>query len=146
MNSKQLYSKHFQKYILEESKLKQLQEVELLILRDIKKACEANNLKYMLSGGSVLGAVRHNGFIPWDDDIDIMMYREDYKKLGKAIQEMFGDKYTVVSNDTDKNCVFKMMKVYLNNTKYIEIETENYPTVKEVFVDVLPLIICQMER
>ena len=61
--------------------LKHLQNLELMILKDFVKICDENNLNYYIYGGSLLGAVRHEGFIPWDDDLDIIMIRKDYNKL-----------------------------------------------------------------
>lgn len=59
----------------------ELQKKELQILKYLKKICKRNNLKFFLGGGSCIGAIRHNGFIPWDDDVDVFMLRNDYEKL-----------------------------------------------------------------
>lgn len=139
MNSKQIYSRYFDDLKLTESQLEQLHKKELEILADFKLVCEKYNLHYMLSGGSVLGAIRHKGFIPWDDDIDLMMYRKDYDKLDEAFKETFGDKYIVKSNENDKKFVGKMKKIYLKNTKFVELEKENYPEENCLFVDVFAI-------
>ena len=62
----------------EEIDLEQLKKIEIDLLVAVDKICQQQNLRYSLGGGTLLGAVRHNGFIPWDDDIDIMMPRPDY--------------------------------------------------------------------
>lgn len=139
MNSKQIYTKFFKEYALSDEQLEALHNVELSILKDVKTACEKFGLKYMLSGGSVLGAIRHGGFIPWDDDIDIMMYRDDYNKIDQAMEELFGDKYIVKSNDNDKAFVGKAKKIYLRGTEFTELEKENYPEEKCVFVDIFAI-------
>lgn len=61
--------------------LKEMQQIELNLLLKFKKLCEENNLHYLLYGGTLLGAIRHKGFIPWDDDVDVIMPRNDYKKF-----------------------------------------------------------------
>ena len=61
--------------------LRMLQLCECMILDDIDKVCKENGIRYFLVGGTLLGAVRHKGFIPWDDDLDIAMFREDYIKF-----------------------------------------------------------------
>lgn len=66
---------------MSEHKLSPLQKAELKIFKEYIKICDANNLKYYIWGGSLLGAVRHQGFIPWDDDIDVAMPREDFEKF-----------------------------------------------------------------
>lgn len=61
--------------------LEQIKQIELEIMDYIDKVCRENNIKYSLMYGTGIGAIRHKGFIPWDDDMDIMMLREDYKSL-----------------------------------------------------------------
>lgn len=80
---------------LNEEQLKKLQETILLIADDIIGICEENNINYHLTGGSALGAIRHNGFIPWDDDMDIDVARKDYDKLINLIKKQYGDKYYI---------------------------------------------------
>ena len=69
---------NYRKATLDEAK-----EIMLDILKEIDRICLKHNLRYWLSGGTLLGAIRHNGFIPWDDDIDIDMLREDFEKFKK---------------------------------------------------------------
>ena len=61
--------------------MNKIQKCELEILKAISKFCEKNNIKYSLIGGTMIGAVRHQGFIPWDDDIDLAMIRQEYEKF-----------------------------------------------------------------
>ena len=62
-------------------KLEEIQGILLDIMTDIDSFCRENNIRYIISSGTLLGAVRHKGFIPWDDDIDMIMMRNDYNKL-----------------------------------------------------------------
>ena len=89
-------------YILKEKEdgtkitVRQLQLVLLQMLKDIDEVCQKNDIPYWMTGGSALGAVRHKGFIPWDDDADIGMMREDYERFLKVVDQL-GDKYVIQS-------------------------------------------------
>lgn len=70
--------------------LKEIQNVSLDILKDLHKFCVENNINYTLCGGTLLGAIRHNGFIPWDDDVDVAMPRPDYERFIKEFHSEKG--------------------------------------------------------
>ena len=88
-------------YVLKEHKdgtkttVRDVQKVILEMIIDIDKLCRDNNITYCLTGGSTLGAIRHGGFIPWDDDMDIAMTRSEYKKFLKVLDKLDKDKYVV---------------------------------------------------
>ena len=85
----------FRKY--SDDEIKHLQEVELMILKDVVKVLDKHDLKYYMYGGSLIGTIRHEGFIPWDDDIDVIMFREDFEKLNAVFEKEIDDAYDTVN-------------------------------------------------
>ena len=67
--------------------LEKLHSVELLMLKDFMKLCDDNNIEYFAISGTAIGAVRHQGFIPWDDDIDVALLRKDYERFVKVMKK-----------------------------------------------------------
>lgn len=100
----------------------------LNILIDVDKGCRENDIQYFLDWRTLLGAIRHNGFIPWDDEIDITILREKFEKITKIAQEKLGDKYFVQNPETDEYYKYHyiLLKVRNNNSKFVEhIKSEN---------------------
>ena len=98
---------------------KEIQDLEYDILKEFDKFAKKNGLKYFLSGGSCLGAVRHQDFIPWDDDIDICMLRDDYEKLIKLVKDsrtLEGRPDLQFCLPLDDNYVYPFMKIVNRNT------------------------------
>lgn len=122
----------------EESKA--LKSAILDIYKDVAALCDKHGLTYMMSGGTCLGAIRHQGFIPWDDDLDIMMPRKDYDVLIYLLENgNLGDKYefSYPNPFTDANTVF--LKIFRKYSKDVEIYNLNTPFPKGIFLDVFAL-------
>ena len=126
------------KYNPEGSELRRYQLELLEILEYLDNVCRKHGIEYWLSSGTLLGAVRHGGFIPWDDDCDIEMRRDDYLKLLKILKENANNNYVLQTYKTDKYFVLPFAK--LRNTKILinENNTELYKY-KGAFVDIFPL-------
>lgn len=106
----------FKKYSDEE--IKHLQEVELMILKDVVKILDKHNLKYYMYAGSLLGTIRHKGFIPWDDDVDIILFREDFDKALEILNNELPEKYNLVQMNYIDDCFGYFAKVSLNGTTF----------------------------
>ena len=120
--------------------LRKAQLVELEILTEVDRICRKENIKYFLYYGTLLGAVRHGGFIPWDDDIDIVLLREDYDKLMECLKTELGEKFWLQNLDTDENYWLPYAKVRKKGTVYREIFMDNVPDEKSgVWIDIFPL-------
>ena len=93
---KDIYSKVFSEFVFSDEQIELLHNTLFDMLMDIKRVCDKHGITFLLSGGSMLGAVRHKGFIPWDDDLDIMMLRSEYVKFREAVLSEMTDKYDLV--------------------------------------------------
>ena len=109
---------NFRQY--DEETLKHLHDLELMILKDFIKICEENNLNYYMYAGSLLGTIRHKGFIPWDDDLDVIMFREDFEKFKKIFPTLNNPKYELLSNEINEDYFFFFAKIMLRHTKFGE--------------------------
>lgn len=118
--------------------LKRVQEIELDILKEIIRVCEENGLTYFTVGGTTLGAVRHNGFIPWDDDIDIGFLREDYDRFIEIAPQKLKKGYTLQHFTTDKNMPGYFAKVRRDGTLFVEKNSRHLKIHHGVFVDIMP--------
>ena len=122
---------------MNDTELRKLQLAELSILIDFAQFCKNHNLKYYLIGGALLGAVRYQGFIPWDDDIDVAMPREDYERL-KLIYKS-SDTYFLQNSDTDPCFSRCIQKIRLNHTKAVERLSEGISMHHGIYIDIFPI-------
>ncbi len=106
--------------------LKRLQQVELEMLKDVAKFCDDNGIVYFIDSGTLLGAVRHGGFIPWDDDIDICMDLRNYKKFCELAPKGLPKKYFVQNYHTDPKACIKWSRVRINGTTSMESNMTTY--------------------
>ena len=119
--------------------LERLKSTELEILLAVKAVCEKHDITFFLDSGTLLGAARHQGFIPWDDDIDIAMPREDYEKFLQIAQAELGDKYFVQTKETDNYSITPFVKVRKNGTVMLENAGSETPAHHGIWIDVFPL-------
>ncbi len=99
--------------------------------------CYKHNIRYYVVGGTALGAARHNGFIPWDDDVDVGVPRSDYERLKKLTQNQTFGNYIFEYPSNDKTFVYPYGKLYDSSTTLIE--STRYKTKRGIFIDIFPL-------
>lgn len=119
--------------------LKQLQDVMLQIMIATDRICRKNNIRYILYGGTMLGAIRHHGFIPWDDDMDIAMPREDYDKFVKIANSEFPETFRFECYENTKDYPYNFGKVRAVNTLFKEKFTASLNINHGVYIDVFPM-------
>ena len=118
--------------------VREIQQMELGIMEYIHEVCNKIGVKYFLAYGSLIGAVRHQGFIPWDDDMDICMLRDDYEKLQDYLIANPSERYQVMSYKNNRNYVYPFMKVMDNQTYLIE-EDVRIDSNMGIYVDIFPV-------
>lgn len=121
-----------------EEQLKKIHSIQLKMAIEIKRICEKYSIKYFLIAGTLLGAVRHKGFIPWDDDMDIGMLREDYNKFIKLCEEELPQYLFLQTWDTEKDYPFSFAKIRLNGTRLIENFSKEGRIHQGIFIDIFP--------
>src|SRR5699024_2273587 len=125
---------------LNDKQLRKLQKEQMILLKEFDRICRKHNIAYYLHAGTLLGAVRHGGFIPWDDDIDLSMFRNDYNKL-KSIMEKEIDmkKFFFQNQETDQHYNWVFERLRLNNTVYKRVGQEHLKCHNGIFIDIFPL-------
>ena len=95
--------------------------VQMDVLEDVQKLCRANNIQYFADGGTLLGTIRHQGYIPWDDDIDIAMLRPDYDRFLEIIKREWKDKYVLKIPGETGNYTMPFTKILNTDTISFEV-------------------------
>ncbi len=122
-----------------ELSLAEIKSITFSILQHFKSFCEENNIRFYLSNGTLLGAVKYGGFIPWDDDIDVLVPREDYDRLIKLYTD--NEKYRLFSSDRDPDFCFPFAKLCDMTTLKVEHNTDNGVPIG-LDIDIFPLDSC----
>ena len=104
---------------------RRMQLLELDMLKEFDRVCRKNNINYVIFGGTLLGAVRHHGYIPWDDDADIAMLREDYEKFKLVANEMNSEICFFQDHTNDEGYRWGYGKLRRTNTKFIRVGQEH---------------------
>lgn len=117
--------------------LRRAQLVELDILKEVKRVCDKHGIQYWLDSGTLLGAVRHGGFIPWDDDLDIGMLRKDYERFAEIAPKEMGKEYVFQNWYLTKGYCFPFGKVRKKGTVWQEMKA---PRLQEngIYIDIFP--------
>jgi len=119
--------------------IRDVQKVQLEILLEFDRICKKYNITYQLFAGTLLGAVRHDGFIPWDDDVDVCLTREDYNQFLRICEKELNNQYFLQTYETDKNYISQFAKLRKNNTIFIESGTSECDIHHGIFIDIFPL-------
>lgn len=122
-----------------EKDLRKLQLAMLEMLKLVDNICRGNDIQYSLCSGTLLGAVRHKGFIPWDDDLDIRMTRENYDRFIKVWNEVQPKGYSLQNKENTPNFPQSFSKIRKDSTAFIQFEWEKDAYNTGIFVDIFPL-------
>ncbi len=124
---------------LQEKDLQKLKSIELEMLKCFAEICAKHNLRYFMLAGSCLGAVRHKGFIPWDDDIDVGMPRKDYEKFLEVAQADLPEHLFLQTGKTDKMYPLNFAKIRNSTTTFVEASYKKCNMNHGVYIDVFPM-------
>lgn len=125
--------------LLTDKEMNILKNIELQILIEIDRICRENSINYSIAFGTLIGAIRHKGFIPWDDDIDIMMERDEYNKFCSVVENRLDKKFYFVTFENCKKYALPFAKVMAKDTLYSEMSTGGNGAPKGIWVDIFPV-------
>ena len=123
---------------LNPEELRKMQIIQLGIFEEFDRVCRENNIKYIMDAGTLLGAVRHKGFIPWDDDIDIRMTRTEYEKFCKIANNKLENGVYFQNYDNDPHYPWLYSKVRKEGTRAVRLGQEHMKMKDGVFIDIFP--------
>lgn len=118
--------------------LDRLHRLQIEMLLDLAEICRKYNLQYFAVFGTALGAVRHKGFIPWDDDIDVGMVRDDYEVFIRVVEKEMGDKYQILTPEIDGRYACNVTKFQRKGTKFVSHLSEKLECEQCIFIDIFP--------
>lgn len=126
-------------YNLSEEELRELQMIEVEMLVEVNRICQKKGIQYCISAGTQLGAVRHKGFIPWDDDADLAFLRPEYEKFKKACEtELDKERFYFQDYTNTPGYRWGYGKLRRKNTKFIRLKQEHMTYEQGVFIDIMP--------
>lgn len=126
------------KIILTHDQLHKIQQLEVEVLGEVERICKKHKIKYVLGYGTLLGAIRHQGFIPWDDDIDICLLREDYDRFKEICKTELSSKYFYQCQETDPEYFHLFDKIRVNDTIFKEDLLAHHNIHHGVYIDIFP--------
>ncbi|MBO5106482.1 MAG: LicD family protein [Clostridia bacterium] len=121
-----------------DSTTKKLHSCQLLLAKELKRICEKHNIKYFMIAGTLLGAVRHKGFIPWDDDMDFAIMRKDFSKFLSVCKSELGDDFILQDMFSDEHYALPVAKLLLKGTNFTERNSFKNKSQKGIFIDIFP--------
>ncbi len=121
-----------------QEEIRKLQLIEVDALKAIIAVCDKLSIEYFLIGGTCLGAIRHDGFIPWDDDIDVGMTRDDYNRFLLEAPRLLDERFFLQTPFTEKNAQYSYSKLRVNGTTFMEYSNRKVIMHQGVYCDIFP--------
>ncbi len=129
----------YNRYYLSDEELRQVQEIQKELIQEVKRICRKHSIHFCMVGGTMLGAVRHKGYIPWDDDADIGFLRTEYEKFRKVCKtELNHEKYYMQDLRDTEGYRWGYGKLRRKNTEFIRLNQEFMPYEQGISIDLMP--------